>query len=215
MEARTVTAEDYLKSLDEFTLYKGFASLSDIAHLLNTTRQSAYDEIKILLQKGFVIKQDRGKYVLSPAGQQAANLFLRKHRIAEILLWKGLSMKWEQIDDQAMGIEHGITEDIARAVCQKFGCETCPHGNPVPDIMGNVSEINDLTMDELLPGKSYKISRVIFENREILEFLGQNSLLPGAIVYTDEQNALHDRNYRDRVIPKPIGKALRYLIYEA
>ncbi len=214
MEARTVTAEDYLKSLDEFTLYKGFASLSDIAHLLNTTRQSAYDEIKILIQQGFVNKQERGKYVLSATGQRAANLFLRKHRIAEIILWKGLSIKWEHVDDQAMGIEHGITEEIAEAVCQKFGCETCPHGNPVPDSHGNVTEINDLTVDDLLPGKSYKITRVIFENREILEFLGKNSLLPGSIVETDEENGLHSMDGRGTRIPYHIGKALRYLTHE-
>ena len=214
MESRSVTAEDYLKSLDEFTLYQGFATLSDIARLLNTTRQSAYDEIQILLQEGLVSKQGRGKYVLSPAGQQAANIFLRKHRIAEIMLWKGLSMKWEQLDDQAMGIEHGITDDIASAVCMKFGCETCPHGNPVPDASGFVKDIGDLSLADLSAQTRYTISRVIFENKEILEFLGKNSLLPGSVVIMDQRRALHMGNDLDFPIPDTVARALRYLRYE-
>lgn len=212
VETRSITAEDYLKAIDEFTLYNGYASLSEIAHLLGTARQSAYDEIKILVQKGLVERRSRGEYILTAKGTAEANIFLRKHRIAEILLWKSLSLPWETIDDEAMGIEHGITETIADAVCRKYGCDACPHGNPVPDKTGNVKEINDVFFNSLEPDRKYRISRVIFENTEILHYLATRSLLPGHAVATDHQGAVCFSTDEVEKMPETVARAVTYLI---
>ncbi len=212
METRSITAEDYLKAIDEFTLYNGYASLSEIAHLLGTARQSAYDEIKILVQRGLVERKARGEYVLTENGKLEANLFLRKHRIAEILLWKSLSLPWETIDDEAMGIEHGITETIAEAVCKKYGCKFCPHGNPIPDVNGRVEEIIDISFSSLKPDRNYRISRVIFENSTILKYLGSRSLLPGHEISTDHNGEIYIPSNGNERIPETVARAMTYLI---
>ena len=214
VETRSITAEDYLKAIDEFTLYNGYASLSEIAHLLGTARQSAYDEIKILVQKGLVERRSRGEYVLTRKGSVEANIFLRKHRIAEILLWKSLSLPWETIDDEAMGIEHGITETIADAVCRKYGCDSCPHGNPVPDKTGNVNEIHDIFYNSLESDRKYRISRVIFENCEILHYLGTRSLLPGHEIATDHQGMVYIPSNEDEKVPEAVSRAITYLTFD-
>ncbi|MEM0156957.1 MAG: metal-dependent transcriptional regulator [Thermoplasmataceae archaeon] len=214
MENRSITAEDYLKAIDEFTLYNGFASLSEIAHLLGTARQSAYDEIKILVQRGFVERQSRGQYVLTKKGSVEANIFLRKHRIAEILLWKSLSLPWETIDDEAMGIEHGITETIAEAVCIKYGCDSCPHGNPVPDETGRVKETDDIFFNSLEPDREYRISRVIFENSSILHYLGTHSLLPGHAIATDHRGAVYIPRNGNEEVPETVARAITYLTFD-
>lgn len=212
---RSITAEDYLKAIDEYTHYNGFATLSDLAHLLNTKRQSAYDEIKILIENGLVVRVSKGRYLLTEKGRQEANIFLRKHRIAEILLWKGLSIAWEIVDEEAMGIEHGITEAIAEAVCLKYGCEFCPHGNPVPDRDGMVTEPVDLYYSNLQKGRKYRVSRVIFENQDILDFLGNNRIFPGKIVTVGPDGALIVNTDRGDVqIPRNAARALTYLKYE-
>lgn len=214
VETRSITTEDYLKAIDEFTLYSGYASLSEIAHLLGTARQSAYDEIKILVQKGLVERRSRGEYILTREGSVEANIFLRKHRIAEILLWKSLSLPWETIDDEAMGIEHGITETIADAVCRKYGCDSCPHGNPVPDETGRVNEIHDIFFSSLKPDRKYRISRVIFENSEILHYLGTRSMLPGYEVATDHQGRLCISPNNDENVPESVARAITYLTFD-
>ncbi len=178
----SVTTEDYLKIIQELMEYNGYASFADISPILGTSRQSAYDEIGILLERNFVERVDRGKYILTPAGQREANKFLRKHRVAEILLWKGLGLKWSSLDDQAMGIEHGMTEEIIEKVSVKFGCESCPHGNPIPSADGEVEISPDFKFDELLPEREYIIKRVIFETPPILKFLEDNKLFPGTII---------------------------------
>ena len=207
----SVTTEDYLKSIYELNEYKGFATLADISQILGTARQTVYDEIKILLDKNFVKRNDRGKYSLTEDGEREANLFLRKHRVAEILLWKGLNMKWSKLDDQAMGIEHGMTEEIISAACKKFDCEKCPHGNPVPDSNGRVSVPSDLKYKELDVERRYFLNRVIFETPDILKFLEENSLLPDIMVMKeDNPGRLRLNNNRTVSIPDYILDALRF-----
>ncbi len=207
----SVTTEDYLKSIYELNEYKGFATLADISQILGTARQTVYDEIKILLDKNFVKRKDRGKYSLTDGGEREANLFLRKHRVAEILLWKGLNMKWSKLDDQAMGIEHGMTEEIILAACKKFNCEKCPHGNPIPNSNGDVFLPADLKYKDLEVGKRYFLNRVIFETPDILKFLEENSLLPDIIVLKDNnQNELMMSDDRRIGIPDYVLDALRF-----
>ena len=207
----SMTTEDYLKSIYELNEYKGFATLADISQILGTARQTVYDEIKILLDKNFVKRNDRGKYSLTEDGEREANLFLRKHRVAEILLWKGLNMKWSKLDDQAMGIEHGMTEEIISAACKKFDCEKCPHGNPVPDSNGRVSVPSDLKYKELDVERRYFLNRVIFETPDILKFLEENSLLPDIMVMKeDNPGRLRLNNNRTVSIPDYILDALRF-----
>ncbi len=208
MQKQSITAEDYLKSIHELTEYRGYASLIDISKLLGTARQSVYDEINIMLEKHLVRRIERGRYVLTPSGQVDANKFLRKHRIAEILLFRGLSLEWKNLDDQAMGIEHGMTDEIMEKVCQKYGCDRCPHGNPVPDREGNVEQIEDMKMSGAVQGTGYVISRVIFEEHSILEFLNENHIFPGTeIIYTyDGQWSLDGKIV---AFPENVSGALR------
>ncbi|EQD43202.1 Iron dependent repressor [mine drainage metagenome] len=171
MKRSSITEEDYLKCIHEFMDLQGYASLTDIAHVLRTVRQTVFDEIKILMEKGFVDRIEKGRYILNNAGQMNALKFLRKHRVAEILLWKGLGMKWSELDDQAMGIEHGMTDVIIERVCKIYGCQKCPHGNVIPDSNGDVNKIIDYRVSDFTRNKKLRISRIVFESPDMLEFL--------------------------------------------
>lgn len=208
MHKQSITTEDYLKSIHELTEYRGYASLTDIARILGTARQSVYDEINIMLDRELVRRIDRGKYVLTQTGQINANKFLRKHRIAEILLFRGLSMNWEHLDDQAMGIEHGMTDEIMEKVCEKYGCSRCPHGNPVPDQNGVAEPVQDMKMSGAIQGLRYIVSRVIFEEKSILSFLSENQLYPGTeVTYTYE--GVWNLNEKEIHFPDNVKEALR------
>jgi Mn-dependent transcriptional regulator len=205
----SVTVEDYLKIIHELTEYNGYASLADIAPILGTSRQSAYDEISILVERDFVERIDRGKYQLTSDGQREANRFLRKHRVAEILLWKGLGLRWSSLDDQAMGIEHGMTEEIMEKVCLKFGCESCPHGNPIPSPEGDVGFEPELSFEKLSIDQDYHIKRVIFETPVILSFLEENKLFPDTVLkrINEEEIEFMGKSIK---IPKDILRSLRF-----
>jgi len=211
MEHGSITAEDYLKIIDELTNYRGHATLNDISKFFSVTRQSVYDEMNILIERGMVERTNKGEYVLSEKGKHEANIFLRKHRIAEILLSRALKMRWDLLDSEAMGIEHGITETIAGLVCETYGCEKCPHGNPVPDVSGNVTEPNDLSLQEIAKNSRVRVSRVIFESDEVLRYLQSNSITPGSDLVVGEDGGVYfyQDGGRSR-IPEDIASAMKF-----
>ncbi|CAC12001.1 iron-dependent transcription repressor related protein [Thermoplasma acidophilum] len=176
---RSVTEEDYLKIIQELVLYKGYATLADISRSLNVKRQSVRDEINHLISLSMAEKIERGKYRLTPSGDREANRFLRKHRTAEILLSRCIGIPWERVDEEAMGIEHGMTEEIIQRTIERFGVDRCPHGNPIPDPEGNVEPVADVRITSLLPDSTARISRIVYETDDILHFLALNGLIPG------------------------------------
>ncbi|OWP57257.1 MAG: hypothetical protein B2I17_00995 [Thermoplasmatales archaeon B_DKE] len=211
MERGSVTAEDYLKIIDELTNYRGYATLNDISKFFSVTRQSVYDEMNILIERGLVEKTNKGEYVLSDKGKHEANIFLRKHRIAEILLEKALRMRWDLLDNEAMGIEHGITETISELVCDIYGCEKCPHGNPVPDRYGNVKEPEDYFLREIAGNTQVRVSRVIFESDEVLHYLQSSSISPGTTLTVAEDGTVSFfQGDRREAIPGDIASAMKY-----
>ncbi|MGC8609285.1 MAG: metal-dependent transcriptional regulator [Thermoplasmata archaeon] len=180
LRRNTVTEEDYLKIIDELTGYKGFASFSDISHKLGVRRQSARDEINRLMIFQLIEKKGKGKYALTDNGKREANIFLRKHRTAEILLNKCIGIPWEDVDEQAMGIEHGMTEEIIKNTLNRFGSTKCPHGNPIPDENGFVVMPEDTDVSVLKGEYNVVLSRVIYETRDILQYLSSLGLYPGS-----------------------------------
>ena len=76
--AGSITSEDYLKLINEYTMYSGYTTLSDISDYLNITRQSAYDEANLLIRNNLVDRKSRDKYVLTDKGNKGANIELLK-----------------------------------------------------------------------------------------------------------------------------------------
>ncbi|MHB1492193.1 MAG: metal-dependent transcriptional regulator [Thermoplasmataceae archaeon] len=191
MKGASIIAEDYLKCIHEYMELRGYATLTDIANILGTARQTVFDEINILIDRNQVERIDKGRYRLTEIGTREAMKFLRKHRVAEILLWKGLGITWSELDDQAMGIEHGMTETIIQKVCHNYGCLKCPHGNYVPDEKGVAAEPEDFKITDFSQPRKVSLSRVVFESPEILRFLEDNSILPGREITILNSNSIY------------------------
>ncbi len=207
-----MNAEDYLKCIHEYMNLQGYAALKDIALILGTVRQTVLDEIKILMDRGLVLRKEKGKYALTKKGMKEALKFLRKHRVAEILLWKGLGMKWSDLDDQAMGIEHGMTEEIIEKVCLNYGCKKCPHGNAVPDKDGNVTETKDIKISKFNSPREMIVSRVVFESPEILKYMEENQLYPGSkIMIVDDKRVKSASGEGILIVPDNFFGAVRFL----
>jgi DtxR family Mn-dependent transcriptional regulator len=51
-----------------------------------------------------------------------------------------------------------------------------PHGEPIPDINGNIEVCNDFQLSKAEAGKSYNVKRVSDENSEILAYLSKIGL---------------------------------------
>jgi DtxR family transcriptional regulator, Mn-dependent transcriptional regulator len=66
-------------------------------------------------------------------GRAAATAVLRRHRLAEMLLYTLLGVDRALASEIGCRIEHGLREEMLGAVCTLLGHPSaCPHGKPIP-----------------------------------------------------------------------------------
>ncbi len=209
----SVAEEDYLKIMNELIEYKGFASFSDISHTLGVRRQSARDEINRLINFNLIEKTGKGRYMLTEEGNRRANIFLRKHRVAEILLNRCVGIPWDEVDEQAMGIEHGMTEEIIENTLKRFGSTRCPHGNPIPDVNGNVAIPADIDISPMAGDHEVVFSRVIYESKDILRFLSSIGVYPDSeIKFINDGKYYFETGGKRTEISPDILRAVRFIV---
>ena len=90
------------------------------------------DELRMLRDTGLVEVTD-GVIVLTPEGREEAKECIRRHRLAERLLFDIFDGTEEEIHTAGCKFEHGLHRGIEEKVCTMLGHpKTCPHGKPIP-----------------------------------------------------------------------------------
>lgn len=129
---KSETVEEYLEAL--WTLEERGQNLSkivDIASRLNVSSPSAVEMLKKLGRAGYVEYKSYEGIRLTNKGRKVASLIIRNHRLAEVLMKKGLGEKVDE--DVVCGMEHHMTVKFADALCRLLGHpRKCPHGNQIP-----------------------------------------------------------------------------------
>ena len=70
---------------------------------------------------------------LTEAGRAIATATLRRHRLAEMLLYTLLGVDRELASELGCLVEHRIREEMLEALCTLLGHPSaCPHGRPIP-----------------------------------------------------------------------------------
>jgi DtxR family transcriptional regulator, Mn-dependent transcriptional regulator len=73
------------------------------------------------------------QYRLTPAGYEAGQDVVRRHRLAERLLQDVLAGEPEEMEEDACRFEHVLVRGLADQVCTLLGHPTtCPHGKAIP-----------------------------------------------------------------------------------
>ena len=74
-------------------------------------------------------------------GHEIARSVIRKHRLAERLLADVIGLPWHLIHEEAGRWEHVMSDEVEKRIVALLGDPgTCPHGNPIP---GSVNEVTD------------------------------------------------------------------------
>ncbi len=129
---KSETVEEYLEAL--WILEEGGHKLSkiiDISSRLKVSAPSAVEMLKKLGRAGYVEYKSYEGIRLTNTGRKIASLIIRNHRLAEVLMKKGLG---EKVDEEVVcGLEHHMTVKFANALCRLLDHpRKCPHGNPIP-----------------------------------------------------------------------------------
>ena len=175
------SAEMYIKAIGELTLEEALVPISTLASRLGISPVSATEMVHRIVEQGLV-EHERYKGVrLTETGKRRAMLVLRRHRLWERFLTDKLKLPWEDVHDLACRLEHAVGTEVTDALVDFLDePSSCPHGNPIPNSEGEFEYSDGVQLNTLRQGDEGVILRIHPESRDVLSFLAQKRIKPGA-----------------------------------
>jgi Mn-dependent DtxR family transcriptional regulator/predicted RNase H-like HicB family nuclease len=130
-------SEEYLQAI--YTLADEGASVigARLASFLGVSAAAVSEMLHRLEREGLVDFDTRKEVRLTGSGKQAAARVIRRHRLAERMLVDLLGYEWWKTHEEAERIEHAMSEEMEERLARVLGDpQTCPHGNPMPGVLG-------------------------------------------------------------------------------
>ena len=205
-------SQDYLKVIYDLTEEHGRASTSQIASQLEVKPASVTGMLqKMAKEEPPLVEYKKHQGVtLTSEGKKAALEIMRHHRLLESFLHEVLNYSWDEVHEEAERLEHVISEDMERRMAAVLGNPSRdPHGQPIPNQNLEILPLSDTPMDELRPSQVAIVRRVQDNDPELLRYLADLGLQPGArlttIAYVPFDQTLHVQigEYEDTAVLGP------------
>jgi DtxR family Mn-dependent transcriptional regulator len=183
--------EQYLEGVYRLEREGPGVTTSGLASELGVAPASVSGMLKKLAAEGYVEHVARGEVRLTRKGLEIAVRVLRRHRLAECFLTDVLGMGWDAVHADACMLEHAISDDVEKRLVAFLGDpQNCPHGHPIPpkDLSDPIRR--GMPLAQLEAGFSATVCGVSEEVPEILRYLGDVGLRPGASVAVQQKAPL-------------------------
>ena len=178
----TQTEENYLKVVFNLAEQKSKpVSTNAISDAIKTSAASVTDMLKRLSEKK-LIQYERYKGVLLTAkGKKLAKNLIRKHRLWEVFLFEKLGFNWDEVHEAAEQLEH-IRSKLLTKRLDKFleYPKFDPHGDPIPDVNGNISYSSEVLLNKLKINEKAVIVGVKDHSNKFLQYLDSVNLVLGS-----------------------------------
>ena len=183
--SRSQSVEDYLKAIYklEATLDGKGVPTSKLAAEMGVANASVTNMVKRLSDLGMVTYESYYGSKLTESGRKIALEMIRHHRLLELYLAEMLGYSWDQVHDEAEKLEHHISEQFEDKISEllndpKFD----PHGDPIPTKDGLMPELGLKPLSNVDINKSFEVRRVKNQTPDLLRYLDEHGLTPGAEV---------------------------------
>ncbi|MBA2423776.1 MAG: metal-dependent transcriptional regulator [Actinobacteria bacterium] len=177
----TVAVQDYLKGIYALEFAGERVTTSALAGRMGVRAPSATAMTKRLADLGLVERAPYRGVALTEEGRLGALEVLRHHRLLERYLVDRLGLSLDQVHAEAELLEHALSEELEAKIDAELGFPTHdPHGDPIPDRELRVAAGRDRTLVDLEPGERASVSRVPDGDPELLRYLAELGLVPGA-----------------------------------
>jgi DtxR family Mn-dependent transcriptional regulator len=175
--ALSPSVEDYLLAIHRLGQAHGGVSTTRLARQLRVRPASVTGMLHRLADMRLVKYRRYREISLSSAGEKLASELVRRHRLTERLLTDVLGVPLEEVHDEACRLEHAVSPALQGRIADALGApEACPHGHP----LDANAEDETLSLAEAPPNRSLVIVRLDNEASEVVHYLTQRKLLPGA-----------------------------------
>lgn len=156
-------------------------------HLVKIAQQENPAEILERMQEEGLLTTADNKVTLTDPGEKAAEVIVRRHRLAEMLLSQVLDLGHDRIHREACKFEHILSPEVTDSVCTFLGHPpSCPHGKKIPrgecctgkrDLKPLVTSLKDMD-----PGEKGRIVFITPKDHETLDRLSSLGVVPGCII---------------------------------
>ena len=166
--------EEYLQVIEQLSDDGVTVIQARVAERLNKTAPSVSEMIERLVDEGYVTRHGR-ELELTTNGHEIAQSVIRKHRLAERLLADVIGLPWHLIHEEAGRWEHVMSDEVEKRIVALLGDPgTCPHGNPIPGSVNEVTDRNDQRpMAHSDEGDVFRFARLTEEAETDLESLSE------------------------------------------
>ncbi len=177
--------QDYLKAVYHLTQHVQATSVGTVAlaEWLGVSPPSVTAMVKRLSEHGWVTYTPYHGVVLTADGERVALEMLRHHRLLEMYLNERLGVPWERVHAEADVLEHVLSEDLEARLDESLGHPTAdPHGAPIPTKEGRIVQTRSVGLASIAPGTVVEVVEVEDEDADLLQYLADLGLIPGAHV---------------------------------
>ena len=162
---------------------------SDLEELRRVSRVNDVDGALERLAGRGLVEHDAERVRLTRNGTEFADLLVRRHRLAELLLSTVLEVEDSRVVNQtACVMEHVLHPSVVDSVCAFLGHpKFCPHGKPIPPgrccrTFSNAIEPLVQPLEQLAVGRSARVVYIVPKDPARLVKLSNLGLVPGATV---------------------------------
>jgi DtxR family transcriptional regulator, Mn-dependent transcriptional regulator len=182
--ATSEAVEDYAKAIYALgRRQEGAVSTSALAERLGVSPGSVTAMLKRMGEMGLAEHEPYHGVRLTAPGERVALEVIRHHRLLESYLSEALGMPWDRVHDEAEVLEHYISEELEERLATALGDPSHdPHGDPIPDRELAVEPAAGVPLAKLEEGSTGTFTRVSDSNPEMLRYLAERGILPGAVL---------------------------------
>jgi DtxR family transcriptional regulator, Mn-dependent transcriptional regulator len=168
----TTVAQDYLKVIwnaQEWSREK--VSTKMLAERMGVSASTASESIRKLADQGLVDHEKYGAVTLTDRGRRAAVSVVRRHRLLETFLVNELGYRWDEVHDEAEVLEHAVSDMLMARIDAKLGHpQRDPHGDPIPNLEGQVPTPPARQLSECANGDHGAVARISDKDPEMLRY---------------------------------------------
>lgn len=158
-------------------------STTALAAELDRSAASVTNMVKALAEQGLLEHRPYHGVRLTPGGESAALLIIRRHRVIETYLIERLGYTWDGVHQEAERLEHAASDELIDRMALALGDpDEDPHGAPIPSSDGVIASRDLVTLTELPPGVNAVVREVPDEDAARLRELASAGFFLGTRV---------------------------------
>jgi DtxR family Mn-dependent transcriptional regulator len=189
------SAQTYLLTLRSIAGAGEPVRAAALSRRLGVSAQAVSDMLGRLAADGLLVVNERHEIELTSAGKAHADAIFRRHSLLEWLLTAVVGLGWAESDEEAGRLQGAISPRVEAKLAELMGNpRTCPHGNPI-DAEAARTRPAGMRLSDAESGAEVTILRITEEAEEdvdLLSYLEQHGLVPGAVARVVERSSARD-----------------------